>query len=71
MKRLTEQEFITMIIIANNQILHNGLRVGQAYMNALCEVMKDLYQEITASDIDPYHNDDKLNAFLDRVRPEQ
>lgn len=38
-------------------------RKGQALMNALYEVRKDLYEIITGTDADCFYNDDKIQLF--------
>lgn len=38
-------------------------RKGQALMNALYEVNKDLYQQITDTDADCFYNDAKIEIF--------
>ena len=44
-----------------------GLRNGQALMNALREWSPQLYQDITATDADPFYRDDLIPAFWMRV----
>lgn len=43
------------------------IRLGQAYMNALADVDIDLYNELTATDADPFYDDMKIPNFLEKV----
>jgi hypothetical protein len=43
------------------------LRRGQSYMNALYEIDKDLYNEITGTDCDCFYDDKKISTFIKRV----
>ena len=45
----------------------NGCRLGQSCMNALYEVNKDLYNEITGTEADCFYDDKKIGAFTKRV----
>jgi len=47
--------------------LTDGHRVGQAFMNALRLFDHDEYLRLTGSLDDPYYNDYKLPAALDRL----
>jgi len=44
--------------------VHKDLRLGQAYMNALYEVDRDIYNEITSSSVDPFFDDLRIGAFF-------
>ena len=46
-----------------------ALRVGQAYMNVLCDYDKDLYAVIVNDHhhLDPHDADERLEAFLEFV----
>lgn len=43
------------------------LRLGQSYMNVLSTLDKDLYDEITGSNIDPFYDDMKITPFLNHI----
>ena len=43
---------------------HKGLRLGQSYMNALCDLNKEIYDEITNSRIDPFYDNQNLLNFF-------
>lgn len=40
-------------------------RSGQAYMNALFKINKVMYDRVTGTDVDPFYDDSKLEAFFD------
>lgn len=46
--------------------MSNGLRKGQAYMNALAQIDMNLYRAITGTDDDPFYDDSKIPLFLIR-----
>jgi hypothetical protein len=39
-------------------------RTGQTYFNVLYQVRPDLSEAIRCTNLDPYHNDTRLPAFL-------
>lgn len=39
-------------------------RVGQWYFNLLAEARPDLAERVRGTDLDPFHRDDRLPAFL-------
>lgn len=43
------------------------LRMGQSLMNALSEVEKRLYSDITGTDADCFYDDEKIDAFWNRI----
>jgi len=45
--------------------------MGQAYMNALHSVNEDLYNEITATDVDPFYIDDNITKFMEFLTEEK
>ena len=45
-----------------------NLREGQAYMNALFELDRRAYEDITATEFDPFYDDNKLTAFFERLK---
>jgi hypothetical protein len=63
MKKLTDKEWVTLVE-KTVQYSHEGLRLGQSYMNALSKVRMDLYEEITNTENDPFYNDDKIINFI-------
>lgn len=44
-----------------------GQRVGQAFMNALYKVDPVEYERLTGSLVDPFYDDTKLPAAIDRL----
>lgn len=50
-----------------HQTSSEGIRRGQAWMNALAEVDFDLYAEVTGTEADCFYNDNKIDAFKQRV----
>jgi hypothetical protein len=50
-------------IATQYNILNYGQRPGQARMNALREVAPDLYEIVTGTDADCFHQDAKIGAF--------
>jgi hypothetical protein len=50
-----------------NFFLSHGLRTGQSYMNALCELDKELCNKIIDTEFDCYYDDKKIDAFMERV----
>jgi hypothetical protein len=63
MSKLTDKQWVELtrrtIYYANNK-----LRLGQSYMNALFDIDKDLYKEVTGTDFDCFYNDDKLIELI-------
>jgi hypothetical protein len=51
-----------------NKVDHNlkkySLRYGQTIMNTLSEVWPDKHKELTATDLDCFYNDNKINTTL-------
>lgn len=47
--------------------LRNGLRLGQYLYNHLYRVKPLVACQICGSIVDPFHNDDKITAFLEKV----
>lgn len=43
-------------------------RRGQAYFNILAKYRPDISERIRASEIDPFHDDGRLDAFLEFTR---
>ena len=50
---------------------HPELRIGQAYMNALCEVEPALYTCITGTDADCFYLDSNLHKFMKYLNGEK
>lgn len=46
------------------------LRFGQAAFNVLYALDEDLANSIRGTDLDPFHDDEKLPEFLERLRSE-
>lgn len=44
-----------------------GQRKGQALMNALHEMNRQAYLDITATEADPFYDDKKIPLFLDTL----
>lgn len=40
-------------------------RRGQAYMNYLHQVRKDLYRSIAGTELNPFYDDNRMNSFMD------
>jgi hypothetical protein len=49
----------------------NDCRLGQSCMNALYEVDKDLYNEITGTEADCFYDDAKIPSFIEKVFAER
>ena len=47
--------------------MNRGCRNGQAYMNALCEIDKELYAAVVGTDADCYYNDSHIKDFLNFI----
>ena len=45
----------------------NDLRLGQYLFNHLCGYRMDVADKIRGSIVDPFYNDDKIPAFLEKV----
>ena len=63
MGKLTDEEWVELVR-KTVQYSHDGLRLGQSYMNALGDVRFDLYKEITDTEFDCFYNDDKIIKFI-------
>lgn len=52
---------------------HRYIRLGQAYMNELWKIRPELYNEVTATSIDPFHVDDeeRMEKFWNYVIGEE
>jgi hypothetical protein len=69
--KLTDQEWVELTRIAvHNFTESNHLRLGQSYMIALAKIRMDLYDEVTASDVDPFYVDSKLVKFIQYLNSE-
>lgn len=70
MSRLTNQQWVDLV--RNTIKIYNDgkTRLGQSYMIALCEMIvsreidKNLYDEITGTENDPFYDDLKLINFI-------
>lgn len=63
MGRLTDKQWIELTIITVDTV-HKGLRQGQAYMNALHYINKELYEQITGTENDCFYDDNKIVNFI-------
>jgi hypothetical protein len=61
--KLTDNEWVELVRKCVD-FYHKGLRLGQSYMNALALINKELYDEITGTEYDPYYDDDNLHKFI-------
>ena len=61
--KLTDKEWVSLTKIMVEYV-NGGLRLGQSYMNALALVRMDLYDEIIATDCDPFYVDIKIIKFI-------
>ena len=70
--RMNDKEWVELVRLTVHYA-HQGLRLGQAYMNALCEVRPDLYDRITGTDCDPLYIDNNIHKFLEFLnqKPEE
>jgi len=64
MSKLTSEQWVELTKKTVEQYNEHKLRLGQAYMNSLYDVNKDLYTEITATENDPYYDNNKLIDFI-------
>lgn len=64
MSRLTEEQYSKMLSIASDYIDSGLQRKGQSYMNALFRIDVNLHNEISATNIDPFYDDSKLELFF-------
>lgn len=63
MGKLTDKQWVELVRAVakyNNQ----GLRLGQAYMNALHVIKPELYTEISQTDADCFYHDDNIINFI-------
>ena len=49
-------------------INHKNWRKGQALFNAIYRIHPEIANEIRATDIDPFHSDDRIEACLEFLR---
>lgn len=60
--------FDEYIVLANRYYVRNKkwCRVGQAYMNALFDVHRDLYLAVCSNEVnDPFYDDANLERFME------
>jgi len=62
--RLTNEEWIHMTELTV-KFAHQGLRIGQSYINALAEVRFDLYEKIKGTECDPMYQDGNIHKFME------
>lgn len=61
--------YAEFVIEANRSFRENkDFRRGQAAFNALEEVRPDLANRVRATELDPFHRDERLEAFYNWVR---
>jgi len=60
---MTTKEYSDFFYLANLHMQDPNCRKGQAYMVALFHTHRDLYDEITDTDADPFYDDSKIPAF--------
>jgi hypothetical protein len=70
MSKLTDEQWVELTRETVETYNYSGLRLGQAYMNALANVNADLYNEITGTDIDPFYEDKILVDFINFLSEE-
>jgi len=70
MSKLTDEQWVELNKLTIHYA-HNHQRMGQAYMNALHSVNEDLYNEITATDADPFYIDDNITKFMEFLTEEK
>lgn len=63
MGKLSNQDFIELVK-RSIDLTNQGLRVGQSFMISLSEMNNDLYNDITGTDNDCFHEDEKLINFF-------
>jgi hypothetical protein len=59
--------FEEYLAVAKTTTKHPSLRKGQAYYNALHSMHPVLARQICGGDLDPYHDDNLIPAFLSYV----
>jgi hypothetical protein len=47
--------------------INDGQRLGQAAFNATAKLFPDIAKELSESNVDPFYDDEKTDAFLDAV----
>lgn len=65
-----KEDLINTIIAKANEVVRaskGGVRFGQAVYNQAYAV-NPAVAHLAGTDVDPYHNDDNVNAFLDKLR---
>jgi hypothetical protein len=62
--RLTDREWVTLIELTV-KYSHQGLKLGQSYMNALAEVRMDLYDKVTNTEYDCTYFDSDIHKLME------
>jgi hypothetical protein len=62
MNKLTFKEYIAAIPEARS--IYPRWREGQTYFNVLYMNRPDLSEQVRATDLDPFHNDESIQSFL-------
>ena len=70
MSKLTDKQWVELTTITVDTV-HKGLRHGQAYMNALHYINKDLYNQITGTEADCFYDDNKIVNFIKFLNNEE
>lgn len=60
--------FIKFMRLVSNKLKSGHLRRGQAYMGALFEVDPELYHDISGTEADCFHDNEKIDKFLYTLR---
>ena len=68
MKKLTQKQLKTVNTLAEEIIaVYPSQRKGQAFFNALHFLHPVIADEIRASEIDPFHDDEKLGECIKQI----
>ena len=63
MVKLTDKEWVELVR-KSVEYTHKGLRIGQSYMSALCDIRKDLYDIVDQSENDCFYDDKKIYNLI-------
>ncbi|HOY30259.1 MAG TPA: hypothetical protein PKW80_00120 [Bacteroidales bacterium] len=68
MKKLTQKQLKTVYPLAENiWVLYPSQRKGQAFFNALYFLHPVIADNIRATQIDPFHDDEKLDECINQI----
>lgn len=67
MSKLTDEQWVSLqkSFITYH---HQGMRLGQSYMNALFDANPEIYNQIRGTHIDPFYNDGALIQFINYLK---